>query len=388
MSSGEPDSYERLTPAGIGGIHVFAIAGPGVVGFLERHFVKKSRSAGDLSFGHLIEADDVIDEVIVHHLPERIDLSIHGGIAIERRVASLLEAAGFRNRLVHDDRQQRRLAPAIHDEAETALIAATAPHAVLFFLSVLEGGLSREISGWISTLLPGESVHEARRVGVEAAIDSLLKRAEFGLAMTTPPSIVLSGPVNAGKSTLFNAMLGKDRAIVTQEAGTTRDLIEAPLEVEGYPFRFIDTAGIRETTDVIEEEGVGRAKKARDEAMLAIAVIPAVSLLAAPDDEFHHSLDAADIVVASKTDELTGPQERSQLADLHPHAHPISVHDDEGLDELRRLIVFRSPFAGPAVRDFPCPFTRRQVELLERAHAIIPHDPPAAAEFLQLILRG
>lgn len=379
--------YQRLTPPGVGGIHVFALEAQDLDAFTEAHFIAKGRGQNDLNFGHLIDGDDLIDEVIIHRRPDRLDLSIHGGIAVEKRVAELLESCGFTKGEISEPTKRRNQAPALYEEADACLREAISPHAVLFFLAVLEGGLVREVTGWIETLAPGEAEHEARRVGVEAAIDSMLIRAEFGMSMSSPPRVVLAGPVNAGKSTLFNTLLGKERAIVADEAGTTRDLIEAPLELDGYPFALIDTAGLRETSHEIEGLGVLKARSAQRQASIVIYVQPAATFLTDEDVDTEWDQKAQLLMVGSKVDELTAA-ERGELNLRFPQVLPISCQEEVGFDELRRRIIFRSPFAGPAVREFPCPFTKRQVELLVEAQGVLPNDPGAAASLLKELLFG
>ncbi len=387
MSELLPCLYQRLTPPGVGGIHVFALTGCLVDAFLDSHFRGRRRKHGDIMFGRLVDGKDVIDEVIVHRRDARIDISIHGGIAVEKRVTDLLIAKGFQPGEIPEPGRRRALAPALFQEAEALLRAANSPHSVLFFLAALEGGIAREIAGWIETLSPGEAAHEARRVGVEAAIDSLLNRAPFGLSMSMPPRIVLTGAVNAGKSTLFNALLEKERAIVTDLAGTTRDVIESPLELDGFPFLIFDTAGIRETDDEVEKQGVSRARLAQSHAHLTITICAALDLLTGAVDTPEDAGDSYGLLVASKSDQLSSEQ-RVQLGSKFPMALSLSAQDGTGLEELRRRIVFSSPFAGPAVREFSCPFTLRQVELLQEAQSVLPHDPDVAAKALRQLLLG
>ncbi len=387
MTELSPQSFQRLTPPGVGGIHVFALIGPHLDHFLSRHFRRKSRGGGNLSFGYLMDGEEMIDEVIVHQREGRLDVSIHGGIAIERRLTHLLLSHGFEPGQISETTRLSSRGMAIQEEAELGLIRAASPHAVLFFLSVLEGVLVREISGWISTLNPQDESHEARRVGVEAAIESLLMRASFGLAMSEPPIITLSGPVNAGKSTLFNVLLQRERAIVSDEAGTTRDVIEAPLEVDGYPFTLLDTAGLRSTENEIEGQGVVRAKKAQARAALVLFLVPASRLLQCTDLSTIEGFRSDALLIASKSDSLT-LAEQDQLGQMWPRAIQVSGKDKAGIRELRRRIVFSSPFAGPAVREFPCPFTQRQVALLKQAQAGLPQDLETAAAALNTLLHG
>ena len=336
----EANWQRRLTPAGLGGIHVVAISGPKTASFLAEYFRPAKRQVEDkkLTYGRLVDGDDLVDEALVWRREDGAELSIHGGPAIERRLSALLTDYGFaevarQSVLVAADVH----APALYAEAEEALLSAAGPHAVLFFLAVLEGSLAREIASWVDTLVASGVEQDARRVAIEAGMDSLLSRAAFGLAMKDPPIIVLAGPANAGKSSLFNALLGQERAIVDDRAGTTRDLVDEICEIDGYAFRLMDTAGRRQAQSEVEEEGMERARKMADRAALTIEIRD----VRIPEDVVFGAESKNTLWVMNKVDVLPEADQHA-LRQTWPQALLVSAKTAEGLEGLAAQIVFRS----------------------------------------------
>jgi tRNA modification GTPase len=133
-------------------------------------------------------------------------------------------------------------------------------------------------------------------------IDGLLATARAGDLVRRGARLALVGRPNAGKSSLLNALLGYDRAIVNEAPGTTRDFLEAPLDLDGVPITAIDTAGIRDTADVVEATGVGRARELAAAADLTLCLVDRSRPLDADDRTLIASLPGSTLVVASKTD--------------------------------------------------------------------------------------
>jgi tRNA modification GTPase len=239
---------------------------------------------------------DVLDRGLALWFPEPAsatgddvaELHVHGGIAVVDAVARALHDLGLRQaepgeftrRAVFNGRLDLNEAEGLAD----LLAAETESQRRQATLRAM-GGLGREIDGWITRLL-------AIAADVECAIDydddigsppvivgplQYLHR-DITAALERPHAerlregvrVAIVGPVNAGKSSLFNALVGADAAIVTPIAGTTRDVIERPVTLGGVPFVFVDTAGVRETEDVVEQIGIDRARQAEDSADLVL----------------------------------------------------------------------------------------------------------------------
>lgn len=187
------------------------------------------------------------------------------------------------------------------------------------------------------------AVAELQRVRDELA--TLVNDGRRGRLIREGRLVVIAGRPNVGKSSLFNALVGTSRAIVTPFAGTTRDLLTEQLDVCGVPITLVDTAGLRASTDAIEEEGVRRAERARAGAALTLLVLDSSQPLTDDDRRLLDEVDDARLVVANKSDLESAWQADSAL--------PVSATTGAGLDGLRSAIV--SALSGAASEDWKDP---------------------------------
>jgi tRNA modification GTPase len=185
------------------------------------------------------------------------------------------------------------------------------------------------------------------------------------------------GLPNVGKSSLFNRLLARDRAIVTARAGTTRDTLEEDLGLDGVPVRLIDTAGLREVADEIESEGVRRAHRAREEADLVLLVLDGSRQLEPLELEALErsltDLERERTVVALNKIDLPGARDREVP---HPAPQRVSALTGEGVEELRGELRRRLLGAGPL--EDPILTNRRHAAALERARAALEQASKAA----------
>lgn len=359
----------RVSGEGVGGVQVFDIEGEGAAVFLDTHFVAGSHwGTGGLVFGRLIDGDEVIDECLLIRSDSSARIMLHGGRAIEERMRRLSCESGLR--LLQPGAMESACS-AVEHEAEVALQNSRSVQTVLFLAAAMEGSLVREVEGVRRFLVAEPSQHVAPAA---SRLESLIQRAPFGCALLDPPSIGVFGCPNVGKSTLFNSLLGHERALVHEDPGTTRDSVEAPCEWEGFPFRLIDTAGQREGESEVEREGIRRSGVLRSSVDLGL-------LLFDCPDEVPDSIPPGAIIVLNKIDRLSD-DDLAELRRAHPEWVFTSAQDHVGLAELRQRVVFRSVFSGPAVREMPCPFTARQTAVLTTARQHLPMDREAAVDEL------
>jgi len=280
----------RATAAGIGAIAVVRVSGPEALTITDS-LLKKNISDRPTHTAHLrtlYDEDGVMDEALVtifkgvksYTGEDTAEVSLHGSEYIVSRVlrafirngARLAEPGEFTQRAFLNGKLDLAQAEAVAD-----VIASEHRMAHDLALKQLKGGFSRDIATLRDRLLhftslveleldfAEEDVEFASReelralvLRIKSEVDALNDSFALGNVIKKGLALVLAGRPNAGKSTLFNALLNEDRAIVSDIAGTTRDAIEAQLNFEGFLLRLIDTAGIREATDVIEQEGIAR----------------------------------------------------------------------------------------------------------------------------------
>jgi tRNA modification GTPase len=220
-----------------------------------------------------------------------------------------------------------------------------------------------------------EARAEIARVG--GALRALAADGRAGRVVREGRHVVIAGPPNAGKSSLFNVLVGASRAIVTDVPGTTRDMLTERVDIGGLAITLVDTAGLREATDAIEAEGVARARQAQEVSALTLIVIDGAAPLAAEARDVVRAIAGARLIVASKADLARAwPPVDLGLADGDVHA--VSVVTGDGLDGLRSAIV-AALTARDDLRDPPAITNARHLALVEAAGAAVGRASEAIA---------
>ncbi len=313
---------------------------------------------------------------------------------VDAAIAAGAEPAGpgeFTYRALRSGRIDLARAEAVRDlvEARTLFQARVA-------FSQAEGSLSRrlaplrkQLEEWIcrgeaavefveesETHLPGGSL-EGAIDELRGSFRELLAGFRTGRVVRDGATLAMVGLPNVGKSSLFNRLLARDRAIVTEIAGTTRDTLEEDLDLDGIPLRLIDTAGLREVVDPVESEGVRRAHQARKEADLALLVLDGTRPLDPIEVEALEQADRSRTVVAVNKGDL--PQARcGELP--YPSSFEVSAVTGEGLDGLRQELRERLVGGGP-IED-PILTNSRHARALEQAEADLERAADAARKGL------
>lgn len=358
MSGADDTIFAPASGAGRAAITVLRLSGPGTAGVLRAlaGAVPQPRVA---SLRRLRAADGaVLDRALVLWFPgpasytgeDAAELHLHGGRAVLRAVAAALAALGcrpaepgeFTRRALLNGRLDLTEAEGIAD-----LIAAETEAQRIQALRQAEGGLSRRLAGWserIAALLAWqEAAIEFAEDGVPTDLDERVRagaaalRAEMaaGLAegeragrLREGVAVAILGAPNAGKSSLLNALAGREAAIVSARAGTTRDVVEVSLDLGGVPVLLADTAGLRETADEIEAEGVRRALERAEAADLRLAVFAAD----APPD-------AATLALVGKPGTVVVVNKVDVAPPLLPDAVAVSARTGDGLEALRARLA-------------------------------------------------
>lgn len=297
------------TPAGVGAIAVIRLSGESSIEIVSNSFQSvrgkelRKQKSHTLLLGHIVNGDKVLDQVLVSVFKNPhsytgenvVEISCHGSSYIQQEIIQLFLKNGcrmadngeFTMRAFLNGKMDLSQAEAVAD-----VIASNSEASHQVAIQQMRGGIANELKELRGQLLDfaalieleldfsGEDVEFADRTKFQelvVKISSVLKRLidsfAFGNAMKNGIPVAIIGEPNVGKSTLLNALLNEEKAIVSDIAGTTRDAIEDELIIDGVAFRFIDTAGIRETDDVVESIGIQRAYEKAENAQLVIFLI-------------------------------------------------------------------------------------------------------------------
>jgi len=353
-----------LTPVGRGALAVVGVAGPAAQECVARLFSPRGgplqgRAQGAIVFGQWTGAENGPGEelVVVRRGVDDLEIHCHGGLAASEAVIRSLEQLGA-VRQAWPEWLRAGGTPEIEVEAREALAIAGGPKAARILSRQLAGGLDAEVVRAGGLIAEG-GVDEARVV-----LDRLCRAARVGLRLTRPWRVVLAGSVNAGKSSLVNALAGHARAIVSPEPGTTRDLLETRVVLDGWEVDLVDTAGLREdvATGVgvtgVERAGIARAVTAREGADLVLHVVDGRQV---GRDRPASSSDR-ELLVASKAD-LIGDAAAATAGVVWTSAISGAGVAALAAEIVRRLVP--EEIEEPELLDGVVPFTERQVALVE-----------------------
>jgi tRNA modification GTPase len=365
------------TPLGRSGIGVIRLSGRNAFAIAQ---TLSSESELKPRFAHLAEirdpvTGDAIDEAIITYFKapnsftgeDVVEISCHGSPVLLRQVidiclrldARLAEPGEFSLRALSNGRMNLAQAEAIRDliDAQTTASARQAVRQLrgefsnqlqpikddlLNVIVILESALE-----FVEDDLPETQAENIRSSLIEIGEDigKIASTFQAGKLIREGLKVALVGRPNVGKSSLFNALLGSDRAIVTEIAGTTRDQLHEKFTIDNIPISLIDTAGLRETSDTVESIGVERARRAMTDADIVVAMLDASEEFTQEDEEILESIkDLSHLVAinkidkAAETDRLTDKL-RFQISNFKSQIVPVSAKTGEGLDNLKRAIV-------------------------------------------------
>lgn len=364
------------TPPGEGAISIVRMSGEEAVSIAQKVFSGKDLTQAKshtINYGHIVDpkTHEEIDEVMVSLMlapktftrEDVVEINCHGGIVATNRILQLLlvngarlaEPGEFTKRAFLHGRIDLTQAESVMD-----LIRAKTDRSMKIALNQLDGNLSHLIDSLRKDILDVlaqvevnidypeyDDVEEMttkllkeKAIEIKQRIEQLLKTASQGKIMREGLATALVGRPNVGKSSLLNHLLHEDKAIVTDVAGTTRDVIEEYVNVSGVPLKLIDTAGIRETDDKVEKIGVERSKKAIEQSDLVLLVLNAAESLTKEDLELIRlTNDKKRIIILNKTD-LEEKLDRKELAEISENApvYVTSILKNEGVEALEEAI--------------------------------------------------
>ena len=363
-----------LSPSGIG---IIRISGEESFEVANRIFKSKSgksileMSSHTVHYGHIYDEEEIIDEVMVllmkapnsFTMEDTVEIDCHGGVYVMNRIlqtvlkngARLSEPGEFTKRAFLNGRIDLTKAEAIMDLIQSKNEAARKNS-----MTHLKGDLYRKIKAlrediiyeiaFIESALDDpehislDGFHErlsGKSSNIITVIEKLLNSADNGRLIKEGINTVIVGKPNAGKSSFLNLLLGEDRAIVTDIAGTTRDTLEESVYLDGMTLNLIDTAGIRETEDVVERIGVNKAKEALEKADLMVYIVDSSVSLDESDREIIALLDMSKTIVLLNKSDLDVVVSESSIKEIIGETVDfltISAKEKEGLDAFTILI--------------------------------------------------
>ena len=362
------------TAIGNSGIGIIRMSGEESFDIIKKIFKTKSKKVdikpNTINYGHIVSGDEIIDEVLVSFFKSpksfttenMVEINSHGGIIVMNKIldlclkngAELAEPGEFTKRAFLNGRIDLSQAEAIVD-----IINAKSEKEAKASMKQLNGYLSNrlhKIKGKIMDVLVDieasidypeydiEEVTENRVANsmkeIKEELNNLRKTFDNGKLIKDGIKVAIIGRPNAGKSSLLNAILKEDRAIVTEIEGTTRDTIEEFIQIDGIPIKIIDTAGIRETENIVEQIGITKSKEAANEADLVIAIIDSSKELNKEDVEILEFIkDKKAIVLLNKMD-LNKKVSHEDILKIVSNKEilDISALNKEGIEKLFETI--------------------------------------------------
>lgn len=402
------------TPAGKGALAVVRLSGPESRNIAERH--TKPLEDHRAIYSLFRDGDEVTDEVIVtlYEAPrsytgeQMVEIACHGSTYVQQKIlqvliadgARLAEAGEFTRRAFLNGRLDLSQAEAVVD-----LIDSTNAAASRLALSQLRGGYARKLKELREELVELTSLMELEldfsqedvefadrgklhelAATIERESGRLTESFRLGNALKNGLPVAIVGKPNVGKSTLLNALLGDDRAIVSDIPGTTRDTVEDSTVIGGFQVRFVDTAGLRRSDDAIESQGIERSLRAAERAEVILYVVDAEEEESAVKQELAELAGKVPlegrrvIVVRNKAD---------KGASSYSEGHLVSAKRGDGLEELKRTII--ESVAQQEIPDVALT-NLRHYEALTKLHGAIEHvieglDSGVSADLVVIDLR-
>lgn len=374
VNDASPTHVIRLTAPGRGAIASVRVEGPRAVAIVEellklpRGHRFEDAKPNDICYGRWQSAESGEEVVAYRRGPSCGEIHCHGGVAAVSAIVESLVQLGCEEIDWHDWLIQTAADPIVA-AAEIALTQAPTERTAAILWDQRRGALRSAIESIRSLAGSGDV---ARVIGV---VERLLEVAPVGLHLTAPWTIVLAGRPNVGKSSLINALVGYERAIVHPTAGTTRDVLSAATAIDGWPLELTDTAGLRHSSESLEAAGVELARERLAAADLAVLVFDASTPWSADDDALVTAWPKA-LKVLNKCD-LPPAIGHERMAG----GVCTSATRGDGLDELRRQIA-RCLAPSPPLRGEALPFLPQQVEALGEVLRLLRTNQVVAAQGL------
>lgn len=386
------------TSLGVGAISIVRASGPNVIDIVNKIFKGKDLNKVEthtINYGHIVDNEEIIDEVLVSIMlapktftkEDVVEINCHGGIATTNKVLELLilngcrlaEKGEFLKKAFLNGRIDLIEAEGIND-----LISSETEESRKYAINRAEGNLSKIIKNNRNVLVslqadmevnfdyPEEAdnpeiTHEKVLKSLESIkkdLEDLSKTAQEGSILKNGIDVAIIGKPNVGKSSILNHLLDEQKAIVTNIAGTTRDIVEGSITLDGIKLNLIDTAGIRETEDIVEKIGVDKSKDIVNQADLAIYVLNNNEEITKEDIELINNINVKKIILINKNDLESKINVDSIKENIIIYGNTLTPN---GLDELKKKISELFKLSEIKSKDYNYLSNARQVALVRQS---------------------
>ena len=355
------------------GIGIIRVSGEQAVSIVNRIFISRKDNfdlntapSHHIYYGMIQDGEEVLDEVLVmlmrgphsYTAEDTVEIDCHGGVLVMKKILETVIKYGARPAEPGEFTFLNGRIDLSQAEAVIDVINAQNDYAVKSSVSQLKGSVSKKVKALRERILYQiafieSALDDPEHISLDGyeeelsgklddmigEMEKLVRSADSGRVVSEGIRTVILGKPNAGKSSLMNVLLGEERAIVTDIAGTTRDTLEEHIRMHGISLNIIDTAGIRETEDLVEQIGVNRAKVAADEADLIIYVVDGSRELDENDAQIMELIrDRKAVVLLNKTDLETVISEELLQAKTGKTVISISAKEETGIDKLEKTI--------------------------------------------------
>ncbi len=388
------------TALGVGGISIIRVSGEEAIRIVNSIFDGKDLSkvaSHTIHYGHIVYKDEVIDEVLVsvmlapktYTTEDIVEINLHGGIATTNKVLEILLVSGCR--LAEPGEFTKRAflngrIDLVEAEAVGDLINAESENARNLSINQLTGKLSDIIRDMKENIIALEANIEVNidypeyediedmtndkvidtLSGMLETLDKLIRESQNGKIIKAGVNVAIVGRPNVGKSSILNALIEEDKAIVTDIEGTTRDIVEGKITLNGTLINFIDTAGIRETEDVVEKIGVDKSLQVLDNADVVLLVLNNSEGMTNEDNELYERIKNKRHIVFINKDDING----NEKFDIEGVIYGNTIEKD-GLVKLKDAISNLFDLENLPKRDFTYISNARQLALIERVRSSI-----------------
>ena len=388
------------TALGVGAISIIRLSGNNAIEIANSMFKGKDLSKVDshtINYGHIIDGDNIIDEVLVSVMKapktftceDVVEINCHGGIATTNKIlelallkgARLAEPGEFTKRAFLNGRIDLIEAEAVMD-----VINAKTEQSRKLSINQLDGSISIIIRNFRQKLLEllanievnidypeYEDIEVMTNKNIENEIENIknslktiIDESENGKVIRNGIKVAIVGRPNVGKSSILNRILNENKAIVTDIEGTTRDIVEGQASIDGVLFNFVDTAGIREAKDIVEQIGIERSKNEINNSDLVLLVLNNNDVLNKEDKDLISSLPEQSLIVINKND----LDNKLNVNDLNKDYVYINTIDVDGIEPLKNKI--KEIFNLEKIKNGDCTYLNnaRQISLAKEAYAI------------------